>query len=72
MILILGRCPEGDRLCMGLPRKATTLVVCFSMTGVVAPAALDGRINGHWFEAYVTWVLVPDPLATDVFIIDNP
>ena len=48
---------------MGFPhshRKTTTLVADLRMTGMVAPMALDGPINGDWFEAYVTQVLVPN------------
>jgi transposase len=41
------------------------------MTGVVAPMVLDGPINGDWFEAYVTQVLVPDLKPGDVVIMDN-
>ena len=36
------------------------------MTGVVAPMVLDGPINGDWFEAYVTQVLVPELRPGDV------
>ena len=58
-----GRCPRGERLRMGFPhghRKTTTLVAGLRMTGMVAPMVLDGPINGDWFEAYVTKVLVPE------------
>ena len=58
-----GRCPKGERLRMGFPhghRKTTTLVAGLRMTGMVAPMVLDGPINGDWFEAYVTKVLVPE------------
>jgi transposase len=41
------------------------------MTGMVAPMVLDGPINGDWFEAYVTKVLVPDLRPGDVVIMDN-
>ena len=60
-----GRCPKGERLGMGFPhghRKITSLVAGLRMTGAVA----GGPINGDWFEAYVTHVLVPEcaPSAT--------
>ena len=32
---------------------------------------LDGPINGDWFEAYVTHVLVPELRPGDVVIMDN-
>ena len=59
---------------MGFPhghRKTTTLVAGLRMTGMVAPMVLDGPINGDWFEAYVTKVLVPELRAGDIVIMDN-
>jgi hypothetical protein len=32
---------------------------------------LDGPINGDWFEAYVTQVLLPELQPGDVVIMDN-
>lgn len=69
-----GRCRKGERLRMGFPhghRKTTTLVAGLRMTGMVAPMVLDGPINGDWFEAYVSQVLVPELRPGDVVIIDN-
>ena len=69
-----GRCAKGERLRMGVPhghRKTTTLVAGLRMSGMVAPMVLDGPINGDWFEAYVTQVLVPDLRPGDVVIMDN-
>ena len=69
-----GRCAKGERLRMGFPhghRKTTTLVAGLRMTGMVAPMVLDGPINGDWFEAYVTQVLVPELRPGDVVIMDN-
>jgi transposase len=69
-----GRCARGEPLRMGFPhghRKTTTLVAGLRMTGMVAPMVLDGPINGDWFEAYVTQVLVPDLQPGDVVIMDN-
>ena len=59
---------------MGFPhghRKTTTLVAGLRMTGMIAPLVLDGPINGDWFEAYVTQVLVPELRRGDVVIMDN-
>ena len=59
---------------MGYPhghRKTTTLVAGLRMTGMIAPMVLDGPINGDWFEAYVTKVLVPELRPGDVVIMDN-
>lgn len=69
-----GRCPKGKRLRMGLPhghRKTTTLLAGLRMTGMVAPMVLDGPINGDWFEACITQVLVPELRPGDVVIMDN-
>lgn len=69
-----GRCAKGERLRMGFPhahRKTTTLVAGLRMSGMVAPMVLDGPINGDWFEAYVTQVLVPELRPGDVVIMDN-
>ncbi len=69
-----GRCLKGERLRMGFPnghRKTTTLVAGLRMTGMVAPVVLDRPINGDWFEAYVTKVLVPELRRGDVVIMDN-
>jgi transposase len=69
-----GRCARGERLRMGFPhghRKTTTLVAGLRMSGMIAPMVLDGPINGDWFEAYVTQVLVPELRPGDVVIMDN-
>ena len=69
-----GRCAKGERLRMGFPhghRKTTTLVAGLRMSGMVAPMVLDGPINGDWFEAYVTQILVPELRPGDVVIMDN-
>jgi transposase len=65
---------KGERLRIGSPhghRKTTTLVAGLRMSGMVAPMVLDGSINGDWFEAYVTQVLVPKLRPGDVVIMDN-
>ena len=69
-----GRCPKVERLRMGFPhghRKTTTLVAGLRMTGMVAPMVLDGPINGDWFEAHVTQVLIPELRPGDTVIMDN-
>ena len=69
-----GWCARGERLRMGFPhghRKTTTLVAGLRMTGMVAPMVLDVPINGDWFEAYVTQVLIPELRPGDVVIMDN-
>lgn len=59
---------------MGCPhdhRKTTTLVAGLRMTGMVAPMVLDGPINGDWFEAYLTQVLVPELRPGDIVVMDK-
>lgn len=38
---------------------------------MIVPMVLDGPINGGWFEAYITQVLVPERRHGDVVIMDN-
>lgn len=69
-----GRCAKRERLRMGFPhghRKTTTFVAGLRMNGMVAPMVLDCPINGDWFEAYVTQVLVPELRPGDIVIMDN-
>jgi transposase len=69
-----GRCQKGERLRMGFPhghRKTTTLVAGLRLDGMIAPMVLDGPINGGWFEAYVTHILVPTLRPGDIVIMDN-
>lgn len=52
--------------------KTTRLAAGLRMTSMVVPMVLDGPINGDWFEAYVTQVLVPELEPGDVVIIYSP
>lgn len=64
----------ADGRSMAIPhghRKTTTLVAGLRNTGMVAPLAVDGPINGAWFEAYVGQMLVPTLKPGDVVILDN-
>ena len=51
--------------------KTTTFVAGLRLTGMVAPMALDGPINGVSFQAYVDQVLVPELRPGDIVIMDN-
>ncbi|RXF66930.1 IS630 family transposase [Hansschlegelia zhihuaiae] len=69
-----GRAPKGERLRAAVPHghwKTTTFVAGLRLTGMVAPMALDGPINGRSFQAYVDQVLVPELAPGDVVIMDN-
>lgn len=41
------------------------------ITGMVAPMALDGQINGDWFEDYAAQVLLPELRPGYVVVMDN-
>jgi transposase len=69
-----GRAPKGERLRAGVPHghwKTTTFVAGLRLTGMVAPMALDGPINGRLFQAYVEQVLVPELKPGDIVVMDN-
>jgi transposase len=52
-------------------RKTTTLIAGLRLDGMVAPMVLDGPINGDWFEAYVSQILLPTLRPGDVVLMDN-
>jgi transposase len=41
------------------------------LTGIAAPFVLDGAINRHSFETYVSKVLAPELRPGDIVIMDN-
>lgn len=69
-----GRSPIGTR-CMGRAPyghwKTTTFVCALRTTGLVAPLALDGPINGPAFRAWVEQMLVPELQPGDIVVLDN-
>ena len=68
------RCLKGERLRIGFPHghcKTTILVAGLRMTGMIAPMVLGCPIDGNWFEAYVTKVLVAELRPGGVVITDN-
>jgi transposase len=69
-----GRAPRGERLRAAVPHghwKTTTFVAGLRLSGMVAPMALDGPINGPTFLAYVEQVLVPELKPGDIVVMDN-
>ena len=69
-----GRAPRGERLRAAVPHghwKTTTFVAGLRLSGMVAPMALDGPINGLTFLAYVEQVLVPELQPGDIVVMDN-
>lgn len=47
------------------------ILIALRMSGMVAPMVLDGPINGDWFEAYVSKVLVRELKPGDIVVMDN-
>jgi len=74
MAPLYGWAPRGERLRAGIPLgswKRTTFVAGLRLTGMTAPMALDGSINGARFLDYVRNVLAPTLTPGDIVIIDN-
>jgi len=69
-----GRCPRGQRLKGQVPHghwKMTTFTAGLRVDGLTAPMALDGPMNGEWFLAYITEVLIPTLAPGDIVVMDN-
>lgn len=69
-----GRSLQGTRLCEKVPHghwKSNTFVAGLRSTGLVAPLAIDGAMNGDLFVAYITQQLVPTLGSGDIVILDN-
>ena len=57
-----GRSLRGTRLVAKVPHghwKSTTFLAALRTTGLAAPVAIDGALNGDLFVAYVRQQLVP-------------
>lgn len=69
-----GRSKRGQRCRAPIPHghwKSTTLVAGLSLKGIVAPAIIDGAMDGKMFRAYVEQILVPELKPGDIVILDN-
>ena len=69
-----GRCARGHRLVSPIPHghwKTTTLVMCLTLAGVVAPYVIDGAMNGQLFLLYVQQILAPCLSKGDILVLDN-
>jgi len=74
MARLRGRAPRGKRCVASIPHghwKTTTFTAGLRLSGMVAPMALDGAMNGEAFIAYVEQVLVPELTKGDVVVMDN-
>src|SRR5262245_36978908 len=68
-----GRAPQGQRVQATTPAawKNVTLLAGLRTSGVVAPIALPGAVDGDVFQTYVQEALVPELQEGDVVVLDN-
>ena len=68
-----GRAPEGQRVQATAPGAwaNVTLIAGMRTSGVVAPIALPGSVDGVAFQTYVQQALVPELQEGDVVVLDN-
>jgi transposase len=68
-----GRAPQGERVQATAPGawETVTLIVGMRTSGVVAPIALPGAVDGMVFQTYVQEALVPELQEGDVVVLDN-
>jgi transposase len=53
------------------PGRAITLVMALGLSGIVAPCAFDGAMNGHIFGLYMAEQVIPQLPPDAVVIVDN-
>jgi transposase len=68
-----GRAPAGERVKASVPGawQNVTLITGLRTSGVVAPLALPGAVDGAVFQTYVQEALVPQLQEEDVVVWDN-
>ncbi len=69
-----GRAPRGQRLLGKAPFghwQTSTFIGALSWRGMMAPAVIDGPVNGAVFTAYVHQVLAPELWPGAVVTMDN-
>ena len=68
-----GRAPQGERVQATVPGawETVTLIAGMRTSGVVAPMALPGAVDGVVFQTYVQEALVPELHEGDVVVLDN-
>jgi transposase len=68
------RSPQGERAHAAVPFNpgpAITLVMALGLSGVVAPCAFPGAMNGHIFGLYMAEQVIPQLPQDAVVIVDN-
>lgn len=73
MTRLYGRAAAGERVCASTPGAwpNVTLITGMRLSGIVAPLALPGAVDGEVFHTYVQEVLVAERHAGDVVVLDN-
>lgn len=74
MARLRGRAPRGQRCRAAVPHghwKTTTFVGALRLSGMAAPMALDGPMDGPAFLAYVGQVLAPTLKPGEVVVMDD-
>jgi transposase len=68
-----GRAPRGERVQATAPGAwdNVTLIAGMRTSGVVAPIAFPGAVDGITFQTYVQEALVPELQEGDVVVLDN-
>ena len=68
------RAPSSERARAAVPFNpgpATTLVMVLGLSGVVAPCAFEGAMNGHIFGLYLAEQVIPQLPPNAVVVVDN-
>lgn len=68
------RAPSSERAYAAVPFNpgpAITLVMALGLSGVVAPCAFEGAMNGHVFGLYMAEQVIPQLPANAVVVVDN-
>ena len=69
-----GRAGRGERCLAAIPHghwKTTTFVGGLRLSGMTAPMALDGPMDGLAFLAWVEQMLAPTLVPGDIVVMDN-
>ena len=68
------RAPSSERARAAVPFNpgpAITLVMALGLSGIVAPCAFEGAMNGHVFGLYMAEQVIPQLPANAVVVVDN-
>jgi len=68
------RAPSSERAYAAVPFNrgaAITLVMGLSLSGVVAPCAFEGGMNGHVFGLYMAEQVIPQLPPNAIVVVDN-